>query len=365
MPESKPEDESLDEVVSNTEPMADDGPESDDSLEPAGEQEAGGDPGDASADDASGGVPASRFKRIPKLFSRVLSTRRRQVFFAVGMIGLVVVSVVAYRWRKPIAEVVTIQEDLSDSSKFDQIIKLIVEGEETRLYLPDFAVDQKMLERLPIEMLVQEKGKAMALKAEADKEERPPGKRTNFDKPAWSDYPRIEAVLADQGVVTDEGLAVLAQLPDLEHLRLRLSPISDDGLKPLLNSDTLWLLNLPHSRLTKEGVESLAQLPKLRQLRLGSPHLGNDCSRRISKLTNLRGLHLIGVPVTDEGVKLICALPHLESLYLDDSAVTDAGWDWVFRNHPELHIHINQRHHDRDPKAHAHVNMQAGAKSAE
>ena len=164
----------------------------------------------------------------------------------------------------------------------------------------------------------------------------------------------LETLILDQGVVTDESMQAIAALPNLEHLRLRLSPISDEGLNSLTRCDKLWLLNLPHADCTVEGVAALANLPRLRQLRLGCPNLGNDVSRAIASITTLRIVHLIGVPVTDEGLKTLAAMPHLESLYLDDSAVTAAGWEWLFREHPHLHVHVNQRHLDRDPKAHAH-----------
>ncbi|MGI9472420.1 MAG: hypothetical protein ACR2NZ_12845 [Rubripirellula sp.] len=164
----------------------------------------------------------------------------------------------------------------------------------------------------------------------------------------------IETLILDQGSVGDRSAEVIATLPNLQHLRLRLSPIGDEGLRDLSNCKTLWYLNLPHSVCTTKGVESLASLPKLRQLRLGSKYLGNDVTRAIATVPSLRGVHLIGIPVTDEGLKTLAAMPHLESLYLDDSAVTEAGWEWLFREHPHMHVHVNQSHHDRDPKAHPH-----------
>ena len=164
----------------------------------------------------------------------------------------------------------------------------------------------------------------------------------------------IETLILDEGVVTDESIETIAGLPRLQHLRLRLSPISDRGLKLLSEAESLWYLNLPHAECTSEGIAALANLPRLRQLRLGSPNLSNEVTREIAKLDSLRGIHLIGVAVTDEGLKTLAAMPHLESIYLDDSAVTEAGWDWLFEEYPHLHVHIDQAHHDRDPKAHRH-----------
>jgi len=164
----------------------------------------------------------------------------------------------------------------------------------------------------------------------------------------------IETLILDRGVITDEGIDVIASLPNLRYLRLRNSPIGDEGIRRLAESPTLWYLNLPQAECTSAGLAMLAETPALRQLRIGSPNLGNDAARAIEQIRSLRGVHLIGVPLTDEGVKRIAGLPHLESLYLDDSAVTDAGWSWMFENHPHIHVHVNQRHHDRDPKAHPH-----------
>jgi Leucine Rich repeat len=172
--------------------------------------------------------------------------------------------------------------------------------------------------------------------------------------PQISDLDWIDTFIADEGVLTDKSMVTLAKLPKLQHLRLRLSPINDAGMEELAKCESLWYLNLPHAECTAKGVAALAKLPRLRQLRLASPNLSNDVSREIASIQTLRSIHLIGVSITDEGLKTMGALPHLESLYLDDSAVTDAGWEWLFQEHPHLHVHIDEAHHDRDPKFHVH-----------
>ncbi len=172
--------------------------------------------------------------------------------------------------------------------------------------------------------------------------------------PSIADMDWLETVIFDQGAVTDRSLQTIKMLPKLRHLRLRLSPITDDGMETISSFDSLWYLNLPHADCTATGVAHLQKLPRLRQLRLGSKQLGNDVTEQIAMLNGLRGVHLIGIPVTDGGLEALAQMPHLESLYLDDSAVTEAGWERLFREHPDLHVHINQRHHDRDPKSHRH-----------
>lgn len=211
-----------------------------------------------------------------------------------------------------------IDGDVVQASFADQVAS-VQAGESTRLEFKSIAITDQMLLDLPVSSLAS-----------------------------------LDTVIADRGVVSDEGLAVLARLPGLEQLRLRHSPITDAGAATLAQCENLWLINLPQSRLSNTGVESFEKLTELTQLRLGSPELDNECCQAIAKLTSLRGLHLIGVPVTDAGLRILATLPHLDSLYLDDSAVTDEGWDWLFEHHPHLHVHVDQQHHDRDPRGHAH-----------
>ncbi len=161
-------------------------------------------------------------------------------------------------------------------------------------------------------------------------------------------------LILDGGRVTDDQVAAIAALPELWHLRLRLSPISDAGLRQLAECDTLRTLNLPQSAATAEGVAALRSLPNLRNLRLGGGRLGADVAEAISALESLRSVHLIGVPIDDPGLRKIASLPKLQSLYLDDSGVTSDGWDWLFAEHSDLHVHVNQQHLDRDPSAHSH-----------
>lgn len=333
-------------------------PESDSSSE------VGNRDGDAMTDDPSDSQPSESSTKSGKgLLARfkVPLSRKRLVTLAFVLVG---VGGLAWYSTTPAPIATDKPLELSDSIRFSQELERVLKSETTRLYIADFVVDDAMLLSLPIEELKAAKQKAIdARELASNQTERgeegteiynEAGKRVNFDPPVWQDYPKLDTVLIDQGIVTRAGLAKIAELPGLEHLRLRLSPIVDEDLEPLLGCKDLWLLNLPHSQLSKDGIVALARLPKLKQLRIGSDRLTNDCCRAIAKLQNLRGLHLIGVPITDDGVKVLSELPHLESLYMDDSAVTDSGWDWVFRNHPQLHVHVNQTHHDRDPQSHAH-----------
>ncbi|NND99007.1 MAG: hypothetical protein HKN47_16955, partial [Pirellulaceae bacterium] len=171
--------------------------------------------------------------------------------------------------------------------------------------------------------------------------------------------PQLQTLLIDRGEISDVGVAKIAALPKLRHLRLRQSPLTDIGVSELAKCKTLWFLNLPQTDCTAEGIAMLAELPELQNLRLGSADpnsakLGNDVCDAIASIKTLRSVHLINVPVNDDGLRKLASLPELESLYLDNAAVTQSGWDWLFKEHPDLHIHVDQSHHDRDPSPHRH-----------
>ncbi len=157
----------------------------------------------------------------------------------------------------------------------------------------------------------------------------------------------LEAVMLDSGVIDDAQAITLASLPNLVHLRLRRSPVGDQTLEQLAGCASLQILNLPQSKATADGIAMLKKLASLRSLRIGGENLNAETANAVASLSQLRSLHLIGVPIDDQGLREIARMPELTSLFIDDSEVSEEGWDWLFDNHANLHVHVNQRHHDR------------------
>lgn len=291
-------------------------------------------------------------------------------------VSIAVIAVIGLAWwaTRPIELPKPPEKPPEPGELYAQQIEQILSGASKHLHTATYEIDDEKLLLIPLDKLEKAaEQRRLELLAENENAENDPATDDSFSGSAplppgsslvaseegageaqVAKLPMLDTVLIDEGVITDEGMVTIAKIPELRHLRLRLSPITDEGLKPLLERKSIWFLNLPHSRLTEKGIRSLSALPKLRQLRVGSTLLGNDVGRALLEVKSLRGLHLIGVPLSDEGLKVIVELPHLESLYLDDAAITEAGWDWLFQNHPQLHVHINQRHHDRDPQHHKH-----------
>jgi Leucine-rich repeat (LRR) protein len=169
-----------------------------------------------------------------------------------------------------------------------------------------------------------------------------------------SHVPHLRELILDHTSITDAGLAPLLNLSELEHLRLRGARITDRGLREICRIPSLKRLNLPQADLTDAGLAELASLDQLELLRLGSPRVTNAGIEKIATLKSLRWLHLIDIPLTDPALQSIARLENLESLYLDGARISDDAYEEFFRLRPGIHLHVDQKHHDRDPHRTSH-----------
>lgn len=165
----------------------------------------------------------------------------------------------------------------------------------------------------------------------------------------------LTELIVEEGVADDAMAGIVATLPDLERLVLRESPLTDEGFRRLADCRQLRDLNIPGAACSAEGVRSLTGLATLRALRLGGDGLvGHEVCEAIASIGSLRSLHLIDVPIGDRGLDVLGTLPDLRNLYLDGAGVSDGAWRRYFDGHPDVHVHIDQSHHDRDPRADSH-----------
>ena len=161
----------------------------------------------------------------------------------------------------------------------------------------------------------------------------------------------LRVLVLERGVAGDTEAEILSSLADIERLVLRKSPLSDAGFVALASCRSLEDVNVPQAACTAAAITSLAKLPKLKSLRLGGPNLaGPDVARAIARLPGLRSLHLIDVAIGDEGLDALANLTTLRNLYLDGAGVSDAAWERYFEARPLVHVHVDQAHHDRDPR---------------
>jgi hypothetical protein len=161
----------------------------------------------------------------------------------------------------------------------------------------------------------------------------------------------LRVLVLERGVAGDTEAEILATLPDIERLVLRQSPLSDAGFAALAGCGSLQDVNVPQAACTATGVASLAALANLRSLRLGGANLaGPDVARVIGGLAGLKSLHLIDVVIGDEGLEALAELRTLRNLYLDGAGVSDGAWGRYCEARPRVHVHVDQAHHDRDPR---------------
>ncbi len=114
--------------------------------------------------------------------------------------------------------------------------------------------------------------------------------------------PALERVLFIRcPTVTDDMVPVIAGLPKLRTLSLEGCPITDHGLPPLLQSQTIEAIILDDTGITDDGIATLAELPKLERL-----HIGNTA-------------------VTDRGVEALQGHKYLGALWAHRSRIGDAG----------------------------------------
>ncbi len=153
-------------------------------------------------------------------------------------------------------------------------------------------------------------------------------------------------------------LADLESLPKLESLRVEGTTITAAALQTICRRcPDLVHLNLPTTRLTDDDLRELASLTRLELLRIGSPLVTDAAVSHLCEPPQLRFLILEDVPITDEGLEPIAELRDLESLYLNGSTatgLTDEGISRLLVALPKLHFHINDRHHRTDPNSHPH-----------
>ena len=162
----------------------------------------------------------------------------------------------------------------------------------------------------------------------------------------------LHVLILNQGSITDEGVSSLTDCPNLTRIRLRNSPITGEGLEKLAQLPHLQWLNLPDAQLDNVALAAVQQMPQLQMLRVGSPAVDDAGIALLRGHPGLRFVHLIEIPVTDRSLDVFGSLPHLESLYLDGAEVTDEGWTAWFASHRDVHVHLDQAHHDRDPAKH-------------
>jgi len=148
-----------------------------------------------------------------------------------------------------------------------------------------------------------------------------------------------ELNLAFNSYLHDEGMLVLATLPDLTSLNLSGTNIGESTLSVIAGLRQLEKLGLAETRLGPRTGEILDRLPKLKELNLagsgladlkfiaktprlesldvsGNVSLKEDSLAALAALKHLKQLNLRGMPITKRGLEQLAALKSLEQLQI-------------------------------------------------
>ncbi len=151
-----------------------------------------------------------------------------------------------------------------------------------------------------------------------------------------------EPTLAEQAQAVRDG--------ESNQLRLDHTLVRDQDLQQLDGLETKLLrINFSKTEITDAGLKTLSRMQGLEQVRLASPKISDDGLAALENLSQLRFLHLLDMPITDAALTHLYGLKKLESLYLDGTRVTDSGIEQLFKQLPDVHLHIDDHHHRLDP----------------
>ena len=137
---------------------------------------------------------------------------------------------------------------------------------------------------------------------------------------------RITGVDLRSSWVTDTDLRKLLQLPDLTHLNLSLTRITDQGMQELKNLRGIVELNLRFAELvTDEGLGAIKEWKKLKRLDVHGAKISDTTLDHIAGITTLESLNVGSAMVTDVGLERLAVLPNLKELTIGGNELGDVG----------------------------------------
>jgi len=136
-------------------------------------------------------------------------------------------------------------------------------------------------------------------------------------------------------LITDEGLAVLKDWPQIERLNLRGTKVTDNTLAILAGKDTIIALDIGYAEVTDSGLQHLPRLKGLRELAFGGNKMTDVGMQVLRSLPGLTKLDVAGrqrtdsglwsVAVTDLALEPVATLAELRELNLAGTQVTARG----------------------------------------
>ncbi|MGH7136132.1 MAG: protein kinase domain-containing protein, partial [Pirellulales bacterium] len=129
--------------------------------------------------------------------------------------------------------------------------------------------------------------------------------------------------------ISDDDLAELAGIPNLEALDLEGTPITDAGLVHLSRLSHLQRLDLSGTSVTDAGLALLTSIGGLRRLFLAETAITDAGMPHLAHFTHLNRLSLSGTKMSDAGLIHLAKLRQLASLDLSYTRVSDKSLNYL------------------------------------
>jgi len=155
---------------------------------------------------------------------------------------------------------------------------------------------------------------------------------------------RITGVDLRASWVTDTDLRRLVRLPNLTHLDLSLTRITDQGMQELKNLHGIVDLSLYYAEyVTDEGMAAIKGWKKLKRLNVHGAKFSDTTLDHIAGITALEFLNIGSGMVTDIGLERLTSLPNLKELTIGGNKLTDAGLQALRQMHSLTYLDLGGR----------------------
>lgn len=126
--------------------------------------------------------------------------------------------------------------------------------------------------------------------------------------------------------VSEEGLAMLKDLTELQELYLAGTTIGNDAMTLLAQHPKLKKVRLAANQIDAEGLAKLGELTQLETVDLSEClQITDQATESLTGLVNLKDLNLWRVNLSDTGIAPVGKLLSLQKLNLDNTRLSDAG----------------------------------------
>lgn len=131
--------------------------------------------------------------------------------------------------------------------------------------------------------------------------------------------------------ITDKSAKSFAKLPQLEHLVVGISPLGDEFAMGLKGA-SIKILSITDSEITDEGIAHLAELPNLTELNLGSTRLTRRAATKLATLKSLKVLSIHGPGIDDDFIIDFARTATISDLSLNGSKVSARSLEALSKN---------------------------------